>query len=401
MNQNRNKWDVFFQKLGESFRKKQGEAMDLRVYQRIKHRKKRILLCIEAVLLLAGALAAMLHVAQTYQKLGDGWTDVNGTIFEPFGKNLLKYSPDGASCISKKGEVLWSTTYSMQTPVADFCGTTAAVAEQQGTQVFVFNADGLMGQFDTTLPILKVKVAKQGVVAVVLQDSNVTWINFYEPDGTQIAENRTTINDSGYPMDISLSPDGLKIMVSYLMATQGNLSTKVAFYNFDSVGQAQINNLVSSENFENTVVPEVFFTDSGTAVAVHNGGFSVYRGSQIPELKVEKTFEEEILSTFHDNSHIGFVFASEKENYKYRMEIYDLNGRRTMRKYLTDVYSGIRIQDDEVILYDQKKFQIYTTSGRKTASIVYEKAISEVVKAGSFGTYLVAGNDSTDLIRIW
>ena len=72
-----------------------------------------------------------------------------------------------------------------------------------------------------------------------------------------------------------------------------------------------------------------------------------------------------------------------------------------MRKYLTDVYSGIRIQDDEVILYDQKKFQIYTTSGRKTASIVYEKAISEVVKAGSFGTYLVAGNDSTDLIRIW
>ena len=69
MNQNRNKWDVFFQKLGESFRKKQGEAMDLRVYQRIKHRKKRILLCIAAVLLLAGALAAMLHVAQTYQKL--------------------------------------------------------------------------------------------------------------------------------------------------------------------------------------------------------------------------------------------------------------------------------------------------------------------------------------------
>lgn len=82
----------------------------------------------------------------------------------------------------EKGEVLWSTTYSMQTPVADFCGTTAAVAEQQGTQVFVFNADGLMGQFDTTLPILKVKVAKQGVVAVVLQDSNVTWINFYEPE---------------------------------------------------------------------------------------------------------------------------------------------------------------------------------------------------------------------------
>ena len=49
--------------------------MDLRVYQRIKHRKKRILLCIAAVLLLAGALAAMLHVAQIYQnKLGDGWT---------------------------------------------------------------------------------------------------------------------------------------------------------------------------------------------------------------------------------------------------------------------------------------------------------------------------------------
>ena len=51
------------------------------------------------------------------------------------------------------------------------------VADQQGTDVYIFDEKGQKGQFETLLPIEKVKVARQGVVAAVLTDEDVTWIN--------------------------------------------------------------------------------------------------------------------------------------------------------------------------------------------------------------------------------
>ncbi|MDY3917614.1 MAG: DUF5711 family protein [Candidatus Limivivens sp.] len=396
-----NKIKHFFGGIGQTLRTKQGEIRDLRVYQRIRHKKRLLALSILALVLLIGVLVLYFRVETSFGVVsGEGWKDVNGTIYEPFGKNLLKYSPDGVSCITAKGAVKWSATYSMQTPLADICGTTAAIAEQQGTQVCIFNEDGLAGQFETTLPITKVKVARQGVVSVAQEDGDVTWINFYEKNGTEIAANRTTINQSGYPMDVALSSDGLKMMVSYLLATEGNMSTKIAFYNFDSVGQAELNNLVSSAVYENVVVPQVYFADNNTAVAIHSDGFSVYRGSQIPEVKVHKTFTEEILSTFHDDTYIGFVFASDRENYKYRLQLYNLNGKMVMQRYLDQDYTGIRIQDGNVILYNEKMFEVFTAGGRKKVSVTYNKPILDVVKTDSFRSYLVSSTESTELIRV-
>ena len=83
----------------------------------------------------------------------------------------------------------------MQAPFVDVCGTTAVIADQQGMQVYVFDEEGLKGQFQTKLPIQKARVATQGVVAVILADDDVTWVNFYDASGTLIAENRTTIDD--------------------------------------------------------------------------------------------------------------------------------------------------------------------------------------------------------------
>lgn len=59
---------------------------------------------------------------------------------------------------------------------------------------------GQKGQFETLLPIEKVKVARQGVVAAVLTDEDVIWINLYDTQGGEIAKMRTTVKESGYPM---------------------------------------------------------------------------------------------------------------------------------------------------------------------------------------------------------
>ena len=63
----------------------------------------------------------------------------------------------------------------------------------------------------------------------MLTEEEVTWINFYDTTGGEIAKMRTTVKESGYPMDIALSPDGMKIMVSFLWPDQDGLKTRVAF----------------------------------------------------------------------------------------------------------------------------------------------------------------------------
>lgn len=344
---------------------------------------------------------SLIYVAEGYTVVSSAKrNDISGTKYENFGKRLLKYSSDGVSCLDGSEEVLWSSTYSMQTPILDICGTTAAVAEKDGTQVFVYNGEGLLGQFKTLLPIEKIRVAEQGVVSVVLEDGDNTWINFYDANGELIAENRTSIEESGYPLDVDLAPDGLKLVVSYLQTMEGSIRTNVSFYNFDSVGKAETNNLVSSFSYENVVVPEVRFVDENTAVAFRGDGFSVYKGKQIPEETDSVTFESEVLSVFSDDSKLGFVFASDDKEYKYQMQLYNLNGKRTMQKYFDFSYRNIKLDGSRILMSNDGEIVLYSTGGRLKGQIKYKTSFEDVISVQGFRKYLVLTQENADVIRL-
>ena len=50
-------------------------------------------------------------------------------------------------------------------------------------------------------------------------------INYYAADGSTIAENQT------YPLDMAVSPDGEIIAVAYLFVDNGDISSRIIFYN--------------------------------------------------------------------------------------------------------------------------------------------------------------------------
>lgn len=360
-----------------------------------------ILGILAAVLALSGGLFLNFHLSDSYSVISsEKRNDINGTQYQKFGKNLLKYSSDGISCLNRKGEVLWSSTFSIQSPLLDLCGTIASVAEKDGTQVYLFDSEGQVGQFNTLLPIEKVCVAEQGVVAVVLEDGNNTWINLYDAGGELIAENKTSVEESGYPLDIALSPDGRKLMVSFLNPTGGSVQSNVVFYNFDSVGKANANNLVNTVSYENTAIPEVYFVSDKISVAVRGNGFSVFKGNEVPEESADVSFEEEIQSVFYDDEHIGFVFKSDKKEHKYLLRMYSLGGRRTAQKYFDFAYKEIRMDDDKILMFQDAAMAVFSTSGRRRAEVKYRKPIEDVISLGGFRKYLVLTQESTDRIRL-
>lgn len=324
----------------------------------------------------------------------------SGTRYEAVDKYIYRYNSDGVSCVSRNNELKWSITYNMQAPIVDVCGKTMAIAEQQGNQVYVVNEEGQIGSFETLLPILKVRVSKQGVVAVVLEDDNVTWINLYKADGTAIASDKTTVAESGYPLDMDISPDGEKLAVSYLGIEEGIMQTNVVFYHFGSVGKAEDDYVVSSATYQETVMPEIYFAGNAVAVAVADNGFVVFKGSSEPKQSAIVSFDEEIVSCFHDDDRIGFLFDDSTDENDYRMEIYNYRGKRKANRLVDADFDEIKMQDGQILMFSEKGCHIFTASGRKRFDSPYEKAVQDIFYFSSFRKYLVITNDSFDWIRI-
>lgn len=327
-------------------------------------------------------------------------TAAAGSKYVSVGKNLYRYNSDGVSCVTRDNEMLWSITYNMQAPIVDLCGETMVIAEQQGSQIYVVNQNGLVGSFESVLPILKVRVSEQGVVAAVLQEDDVTWVNLYKADGTAIANDKTTVGESGYPLDIDLSPNGEKLAVSYLGVSKGNMNSNVVFYHFGAAGQSEKDNVVSSTSFAGLVVPEIYFNSNSEAVAVKDNGFVVFEGKDAPKQVVEVNFEEEIVSAFHDENRIGFLFNSEEEGYRYRMELYTYQGRKKTTRQISADFDKIKIENEQILMYGDKNCDIFTLSGQKRFSSAYEKDIEELFYFSEYRKYLVITDDSFDRIRI-
>ena len=369
---------------------------------RLRRLRRRMVIAALAVCIIGGfALYNWLYLFHDYTIVESFESNVSGgTQYQQAGKHLYRYNSDGVSCVTRENEVIWSITYNMQAPISDISGTTMVIAEQQGNQIYVVDEDGLVGSFESLLPILKVRVSNQGVVLAVLEDQDVTWVNLYKPDGTSIANDKTTVGESGYPLDVDVSPNGEKVAVSFLNVEAGIPTSNIVFYNFDSEGKAKNNYVVTSEKLVGTVVPQIFFTGNATAAAIADNGFLVFKGNKVPKLSETVTFQEEIISTFHDEERIGFLFRSADVEHDYQMELYNYSGHRIKKREISADFDQIKIQNDQIIMYSDSEIHVFTDSGIKRFESQYEKEITEVFYYSEFRKYLVITRDSFDRIRI-
>lgn len=366
-----------------------------------RHRKKIMVLILLMLCVIGYLIYNNMRIFEEYDILSsESRADVSSTSFAEMDGKLVKYSSDGIVYMDAD-KVLWSSTYSIQTPIVDVCETMAVVGEQNGSQIYIYDAQkGQVGNFQTLLPIQKVKIASQGVVAAVLEDGEVTWINLYDKEGNEIAKHRTSVAESGYPLDIAISPDGVKMAISFLSMTQGIMSNQIVFYNFGVVGQAQTNNEVNSETYENTIVPKIEYLDNTTAVAFRDNGFTIFKGKQIQEKQIEVEMDQDIVSIFCDKETLGFVFQSDISNYKYKIQLYNLKGKKTMEQYVDQEFLNIKMNSGKIMLYNNHTFSIYSTHGKKIFEGKYQESIVNLMKISGFRKYLVITEESMDQIRL-
>ena len=330
-------------------------------------------------------------------------TIVQGAMVENLGGNILLYSKDGASCIDAKGNALWNQTFEMQEPMLSVCNNVAAIGDYNGRTVYVVSSTGQLGTVNTNLPIRKICVSQSGVVAAVLDDAEVTRILLYngnENTDTSIVDIKATMDKSGYPMSLSLSPNGKLLAISYLHVNSGEMKSSVAFFNFGEVGKNESDNYVSGYDYPDTVIPYVQFMNNSAAFAVSDDRIVFFEGGEKPANKATALLNEEVQGIYYNEDYVGLVFHNQTGESAYRLDVYNTAGTKIHSQLFDMEYTDIIFSRDQVIIYNDMDCKICNMSGVDKFTGTFEKPSSLLVPTSSNYKYVSVTSNSVDVIEL-
>lgn len=371
-----------------------------------EHKKRQLKRVAIVVACCAAAFVVFCVISQvkTYSKYKTIDTiermDTSATRFTLFQGKILKYSNDGAIYTDDTNNIIWNQTFEMDRPLIAMNSTYVAFADIDGQEIYILDKEGLQGTIKTNMSIKKIDVAAQGTVAVLMENQRTSYLALYNMKGELLAEGAIHMENSGYPMDIALSDDGEKLAVSILDVASGSVKTTLSFYNFGTIGQNEIDNIVNTYSYAGSIIPQIEYIDDSTMLAFADSGVMIFTGSQIPELSNEVMVSSEIKSIFYDDSYFGLIISdSEVENGR-KMVIYDMNGSETASANLDMAYDQVYfLNNHEVCVQNSEQCQIYTLHGVKKFESPFTSEVYYVINRFGVRNYSILMEGSTEQIR--
>lgn len=326
---------------------------------------------------------------------------ITDAVTVALGDSILVYSSDGASCFDQKGEALWNQTFEMQSPMLATCQNVAAIGDYNGRSIYVMDTEKTLGEIDTKMPIRNFAVSVNGVVAAVLDDTaDTTWIYLFNATGDTLAYFKTTMKDSGYPIQVAISDNGYLVSVSYLYMDSGTMRSSVAFYNFGPVGQNEIDNFVSSYDYIDTVVPFIRFLNNEKAVAVADNRLVFYEGDQKPVSIADILLDGQIKGVYYGNGYVALVYNDVTGNALYKADIYDDMGKLADTVMLDIQFIDLLFHKDKLIAYNEQECMIHTIGGMNNFSGNFDKQVLTLIPTNATYEYIAVTPDSIDMIEL-
>lgn len=361
------------------------------------------------LLLVAAALIALIalvvlqyknHIYTSYEVTGTvDVTVINGTVSMPLDNHILTYSNDGVHCMDARGNDLWNQTYEMQNPIVATCGNVVAIGDYNGREIYVLDEEKKLAEFSTTMPIRSIAVSQTGRVAVTVADTKITWIYIYDPDGTVFAV-RTTMNQSGYPAAFSLSPNGELLGLSCIYVDSGVVKSRVAFYNFGTVGDNKSDYYVNGYTYPDAIILAIRFMTNGTAYALGDDGLRFFSGTQIPTLTNTYLYEEEVQGVYSDENYVGVLFRNNSVDAQHKLQIYSGAGDK-IGDYLFNMdFDHLFFGQDNFAVYNEQECLIHTFDGVDKYQGEFDKSVRVMIPQGKGYRYLIMTNSSIDTIQL-
>lgn len=199
------------------------------------------------------------------------------------GKNIVRTSKDGVTMMDMKGTTIWDKTFNMMNPKVVKVKDYLAVGDISSTNLYLFNENGFVRNYNVNYPILMFDINENGIVAIIGQSNKGHIIELYDKDGNKIIERQTFLENDGHPLGFDISPDGTKMVTSYLYVKGSSVISNLTFFNFSDTGQEYDERVTGGFSVEGTVVPEVKFLNNEKVSAVGDNQILFYNVDIVPE----------------------------------------------------------------------------------------------------------------------
>ena len=370
--------------------------------------KHRILKALRVVALVAALIFVVWLIHRLYQNttfndyeiLSKSMRqDSDTSEYIAYNGHVLKLSRDGAEAFEGNGKAIWNVTYEMQDPQAATCQDFVAIADEQGTEIYVASSSEDMGKISTKLPIQDLCVSRQGVVAAVLEDSGTSWIRLYDKTGSELASIKCSMAESGYPMDISLSPSGYLLAVAYTRVEGDAMRSSVAFYNFGDVGANESDHYMSGYDFAGTMIPRVKFLNDSTAFAMGTDKMVIFSGDQKPEKKFEYSFDNRVKGVFYSEDRIVLVRESAIDG-GYAASVFNLSGEELLTIPFDLDYIDVQVSKKRIVIYSDTHMIVYDMRGTVKYDGPLDDSTLLISPTDNARRYILVNRETVKLIQL-
>ena len=319
--------------------------------------------------------------------------------YEQYLDGVLKYSRDGIALLSESGEEIWNQPCQMSHPIVEICKDTAAVADKGGTSICVFQKSGLKGEIHTTMPIEKISVSSQGIVAAILKNDESPKVMCYDADGNVLVELGVSKKGLDYPIDIALSHDGNVLSVSYLGTKGSSVLSEVVYYHFGAAGEDKSDYQVAKLEYLDTIVPVVSFLEKKLSILISNNSISLIEGLEEPTEVASIMLDKEIKRVAYNEDHIALVLKNSGQT-DYELRLYSTDGKQEFSTQFEGEYTNVEIVDNQIIMFDGSKCTIYNQAGTCKYEGELEMSIKKLFPVSGFNKYMVISTNGFQEIQL-
>ncbi len=384
-----------------------GEEINMRAEDKsMKQKRLFVFICIASVVVAMGIFVLLLNGFinrrfQNYEVVSSiERQDTNTEQYVCPDGRLIKYSKDGISEINMSGKTIWTGSYDMNNPQLAHCGEYVLVADIGGKEAYIYNGEDTGTEIAVDYEIQQACVSRQGVVALLLEDTSSNSINIYNPydvSSSLLIEIPTNVED-GYPVKIALSPDGTSLVASYICVTEGKAENKVAFYNFSETGKNS-DCLVGAIEYD-SLIGDIHFMGDDKVCLFGDDGFYLWEHMKQPKQGVAQTIKQPIKSVFSNERYIGLVVETGKEKTPYQLQVFNIKGGRITAVNFQYEYDHVEIAENEILMHSAKECTIFRLNGVQRLHCTVEEGVAYFFKASRRYRYYILDDSTIQEVKL-
>ncbi len=320
----------------------------------------------------------------------------NEVTYKEFADGYIKYSSDGAEYQKSFGQAVWNVPVSYQHPYSASSSSYFLLADKNSNVLTLFDTNGKVHTYNLRYPVLQAGVSDQGIVEVILEGESSSFIQMYDPEGNMIADMKTSVDETGYPLAAAISPDGTQLAVSYFVISGVSTKTIIAIYDFGRQLQGNNVNLKGGFEYKDYMVPKLSFTGKKLLAAFGEDKTYFYDVSGKPELKKTLEFKDTIESVFEGKKYIGYILDNTEDisEGRYRLCLYNKSGFKKLDVPVDMNYETVHMAGNKVFAIRDNECTIINTRGKVIFQETLEgSSIESILPAAGWRTYHVIFRD--------